>query len=99
MPVQVTELFRDLGDPTRLEMVRRLSSGNPYTISTVSTGLAFSRQGTRKHLQILADANLITLQTHGRDTAVHLDRERLENGKIFIAVLEKRWDKRLENLR
>lgn len=95
----VAELFRALGDPTRLEIVRRLSSGTPYTITTVSSGLEITRQGARKHLQILADAKVVRLEPRGRDTIVRLDRARLELGKKFIADLELRWDRRLEDLR
>jgi DNA-binding transcriptional ArsR family regulator len=95
----VAELFRALGDPTRLEMVRRISSGSPHTITTISSGLDITRQGARKHLQILADANVITLVPKGRDTTVSLERDTLEQGKAFIAELELRWDERLEALR
>jgi DNA-binding transcriptional ArsR family regulator len=94
----VAELFRALGDPTRLEMVRRLSSGN-HTLSTVSSGLQISRQGARKHLQILAEAKVISLEPRGRDTAVHLERDMLETGRAFIADLEVQWDQRLQALR
>ena len=93
------ELFRALGDSTRLEMVQRLSDGRPYTISTVTMGLNITRQGARKHLQILADAGLVTLLSKGRDTTVQLERAKLEQGKAFIAELERRWDLRLEALR
>ena len=95
----VVELFRALGDPSRLEIVRRLSSGEPYTINSISKGLEITRQGARKHLQILADAHLIILESIGRDTRVRLDRETLEQGRAFIVELERRWEKRLEALR
>jgi DNA-binding transcriptional ArsR family regulator len=95
----VAELFRALGDPTRIEIVRRLSSGAPHTISSVSSGLEISRQGVRKHIQILADAKIIRLETKGRDTVVSLDLKELDRGKVFIAELEFRWDKRLQGLR
>ncbi len=95
----VVELFRALGDPSRLEMIRRLSSGEVHTITSVSNGLEITRQGARKHLQILADAHLIVLEPKGRDTGVRLDRDTLEQGRAFIAELEQRWDKRLEALR
>lgn len=95
----VVELFRALGDPTRLEMVRRLSSGVPQTITTVSNGLDITRQGARKHLQILADAKVVSLDPKGRDTDVYLERESLEQGRAFISDLELRWDQRLEALR
>ena len=95
----VAELFRALGDPTRVEMVRRLSSGNPYTLTSASSELEISRQGARKHLQILAEAKVINLEPKGRETIVRLNRDTLEQGKAFIAELEQRWDKRLAALR
>ena len=95
----IVELFRALGDPSRLEMIRRLSSSEAHSINSLSEGLEISRQGARKHLQILVDAQLIRLVPNGRDTGVRLDRDRLEQGKLFIAELERQWDKRLASLR
>lgn len=95
----VVELFRALGDASRLEMIRRLSSGDVFTINSVSEGLDITRQGARKHLQILVDAQLITLVPKGRGTSVQLNREMLDQGRAFIAELEHRWDLRLEALR
>jgi len=95
----VVEVFRALADPHRLEMIKRLATGNPYTINTVSKGLEITRQGARKHLQILADADLIVLQTQGRDRRVLFNQMRLEEGKTFIAEIELQWEQRLEALR
>jgi len=95
----VAQLFRALGDPVRLEMVQRLSSGGTYTITSVTSGLNITRQGARKHLQILADAHVILLEPQGRDTAVQLDRNGLHKGTTFITELERTWDNRLEALR
>jgi DNA-binding transcriptional ArsR family regulator len=95
----VVELFRALGEPTRLEMVERLSNGKSQTISSLSEGLKISRQGARKHLQILADSKIIMLTPKGRDTTVVLNRRTLDICKKFIDTLEVRWEKRLEVLR
>lgn len=100
MPVaEVADVFRALGDPVRLEMVRRLARGRPCTISTVSRGLGITRQGARKHLQILADARLVALEPRGRNVLVHPDPIALKQAKAFIAELERRWDTTLEALR
>ncbi|MDQ3238899.1 MAG: helix-turn-helix domain-containing protein [bacterium] len=93
------KFFQSLGDPIRLELVQRLASGIPYTITTLSEGFNITRQGVRKHLQILVDSNIITLEKNGRDTTVRLNRESLEQGKVFIMKLENRWDEHLEALR
>jgi DNA-binding transcriptional ArsR family regulator len=93
------ELFHALGDPTRLEIVQRLSTGTLHTITSVSQGLEMSRQGIRKHLQILAKANIIRLKPKGRDTHVELEQQTLEQAKAFIVQLEAQWDTRLVALR
>ena len=95
----VAEVFRALGDPVRLQMVRRLARSRPSTIGTVSHGLGITRQGARKHLQVLADAKLVTLEPKGRDTLVHLSPPALEQAKACITELERQWDARLDALR
>lgn len=95
----VAETFRGLSDPIRLEMVRRLSDGSSHTIGALSDGLGLTRQGARKHLQVLADVNLVSLQTKGRQTEVKLDPISLASAKTFIAELETRWEHRLVALR
>ena len=97
--MEVTQLFHALGDPIRLEMVRRLASGQAHTLSSVSQNLSISRQGARKHLQILADAKVISLKQQGRVTQVRLLRDTLDQGRAFIVSLEKAWDTRLGALK
>ena len=97
--MSVTETFKALGDPVRLEMVRRLSSGASFTVGGLSSGLGITRQGARKHLQVLTEAKLIILEPQGRETQVRLDRNSLDAARSFIVELEQRWDQRLEALR
>jgi DNA-binding transcriptional ArsR family regulator len=97
----VAEVFRALGDPVRLEMVRRLSrpEGKPCTIAEVSSGLGITRQGARKHLQVLVDARLAELEPSGRDVLVRLDTESLQQARTYLAEIERQWDTRLAALR
>jgi len=95
----VVETFKALGDPVRLEMVQRLASGSSHTVGSLSSGLGITRQGARKHLQVLTDAKLIILEPKGRETEVRLQRDSLDTARAFISELERRWDRRLEALR
>jgi DNA-binding transcriptional ArsR family regulator len=97
MPVVNT--FKGLSDPTRLKMVQRLSDGSAHTIGDLSAGLGLTRQGARKHLQLLADVELVSLQSKGRQTEVSLNTNSLSDAKSFIAQLELRWDQRLQALK
>ena len=96
---QMATVFNALGDPARIEMVRRLAGGQPSPISSVSNGLGITRQGARKHLQVLVDAKMVSLEPKGRDVLVSLTPETLDTAKAFIAEIERRWDMRLEALR
>ena len=93
------EIYKALGDPVRLEMVRRLADGAPYTIGTLSKDLGVSRQGARKQIQVLVSANVVHLTPKGRETAVQLDTERLRLAREFISKLERQWDQRLTALK
>lgn len=95
----VAEIFKALGDPIRLEMVQRLSSGSSYTISHVSSNLGITRQGARKHLEVLEQAQLVLLESKGRDVLVQLNPKTVDTAKAFIAKLEKQWDTRLAALK
>jgi DNA-binding transcriptional ArsR family regulator len=95
----VTETFKALGDPTRLKIVQRLSSGTYATINSVSTDLGITRQGARKHLDVLVGAKLVALEPQGRDVRVTLNPRSLTKAKAFIAQLEKQWDTRLAALK
>jgi DNA-binding transcriptional ArsR family regulator len=95
----IAATFKAMGDPIRLEMISRLSDGSRYTIGHLTEELGITRQGARKHLQILADVQLVSLQTKGRQIDVVLDRSSLLATKHFISKLEARWDQRLANLR
>ena len=95
----VAETFKALGDPIRLEIVSRLSNGSYSTVGDLFDGLGVTRQGARKHLQVLADAELVTLQIKGRQTEVGLEISSLATVKSFIADLELHWDERLSALR
>lgn len=101
MQAKVVEarIFKALGDPIRLEIVKRLASGSSYTIGELSEGLGISRQGARKQLEVLVSSNLVHLTPQGRETQVFLDARTLQIARMFISKLEKQWDQRLEALK
>lgn len=93
------EIYKALGDPVRLEMIKRLAGGLPYTIGELSNDLGVSRQGARKQLQVLVSANIVHLTPQGRETQVILDAATLQIARKFITKLENQWDQRLEALK
>ncbi|MFC3503683.1 ArsR/SmtB family transcription factor [Micromonospora krabiensis] len=69
-------LFRSLGDPTRLAIVRRLASGEARVVDlTGELGLAQST--VSKHLACLRDCGLVDYRVEGRQSFYTLTRPEL----------------------
>lgn len=93
------EIYKALGDPTRLKIVMRLAGESTSTIGRLSRNLGISRQGARKQLQVLVAANVVHLIPQGRETQVVLDTATLQLARKFISKLENQWDQRLAALK
>jgi DNA-binding transcriptional ArsR family regulator len=93
------QIYRALGDPIRLKIVKRLSTKPSSTIGDLSRNLGVSRQGARKQLQVLVNAHVVHLTQRGRRTFVTLDTRTLEVARAFITQLEHQWDVRLAALK
>ncbi|MCM0675828.1 metalloregulator ArsR/SmtB family transcription factor [Micromonospora phytophila] len=69
-------LFRSLGDPTRLAIVRRLAAGEARVVDlTGELGLAQST--VSKHLACLRDCGLVDFRAEGRQSFYALARPEL----------------------
>jgi DNA-binding transcriptional ArsR family regulator len=97
--VEAVQIFKALGDPVRLEIVKRLSNGSSYTMNNLSKDLGVSRQGARKQIQVLLSAKIVNLSPVGRETLVSLDLSSLELARTFISNIEEQWDQRLNALK
>jgi DNA-binding transcriptional ArsR family regulator len=93
--IAVTQVFKALSDPVRVEMVNRLAQGSTFTLGNISSGLGITRQGARKHLDVLERAEVVFLHKKGTSTEVTLNTKSLMIMKKFISTLEAKWDQRL----
>ncbi|HXT90465.1 MAG TPA: metalloregulator ArsR/SmtB family transcription factor [Trebonia sp.] len=64
-------LFRSLGDPARLMIVRRLAAG-PARVTDLTAGLNLAQSTVSKHLACLRDCGLVTSAPSGRASVFRL---------------------------
>jgi DNA-binding transcriptional ArsR family regulator len=69
-------LFRSLGDPTRLAIVRRLAEGEARVVD-LTRALGLAQSTVSKHLACLRDCQLIDYRTEGRQSFYSLTRPEL----------------------
>ncbi len=69
-------LFRSLGDPTRLAIVRRLASG-PARVVELVDALGLAQSTVSKHLACLRDCGLVISEPLGRASLFRLTQPAL----------------------
>ena len=91
-PVLSAPIFAALGDATRLELVSRLSRGEPRSISQLCDGLDLTRQGVSKHLRVLEEAGLVMSQRVGREQRYIFTPEPIGEVSDYLLRVSDQWD-------
>ena len=95
---RVEAVFQALADPTRRELLRRLSAG-PSTATELSARLPITRQAVSKHIAALHDAGLVSPERSGREVRYRLTPGPMAEAAEWMGDVGAKWDRRLENLR
>ena len=78
-------VFAALGDTTRLELLSRLGDGKPHSIVQLTGGLALTRQGVTKHLEVLRQAGLVSCKRIGRENRFTLRPGPIAKARDYLA--------------
>lgn len=89
--------FQALADPTRREIVDRLSHGSA-TMSELAKPLPMSLPAVHQHLQVLQASGLVRSEKVGRVRTCHLELTMLDTAEIWIQTRQAMWRRRLDRL-
>jgi uncharacterized protein YndB with AHSA1/START domain/DNA-binding transcriptional ArsR family regulator len=78
------EVFKALADPTRRLLLDRLREQNGQTLRELCERLDMARQSATQHLDVLAQANLVTVVRRGRERLHYLN-------PVPLHEIEERW--------
>ena len=91
------QAFAALADPTRIELVLRLSRA-PASVSELAEPHDMSRRAVLKHVQVLEGAGLVRTVKHGRVRRCELDPQGIDAAAKWIDDVRGRWERRLDRL-
>ena len=74
MTDQLSRVFAALADPTRRDIVARLTEAD-HTVNDLAAPYDVSLQAVSKHLKVLEDAGLVTRTREAQRRPVHLEAE------------------------
>ena len=95
----VEEVLGALADPTRRDLLERLSVHGYATATMLAEELPISRQAVVQHLAVLDAVGLVHGQRFGRENRFVVRPERLTEAASWMNVLAARWDQRLAMIR
>lgn len=96
---RLASVFAALGDPTRLRMVALLCVGGAFSIAQLTASTDISRQGVTKHLQVLAQAGVVSDVKVGRERLWQLEPDQIEAARQSLEVIGQQWEVALGKLK
>ena len=95
---QLDRTFAALVDPTRRAILTRLEREDGASVSELARPFAIKLPAVMKHLDVLADAGLITRSKSGRTVTVRLSPEPMREAMDWLRRYEHFWSLRLDRL-
>jgi DNA-binding transcriptional ArsR family regulator len=92
-------IFAALGDRTRLSLLKKLSSGESQSIARLSVDTNLTRQAITKHLRVLEDAGLVSVDRIGRESRYAFRPEPIAAARGYLDEVADQWGDALERLR
>ena len=91
----VEDVLSALADPSRRELLERLSVHGTATATTLAGELPISRQAVVQHLAVLDTVGLVRGRREGREHRFEVRAERLTETAKWMEALAAQWDSRL----
>ena len=97
MDDQLSKVFAALADPTRRDLVARLTVGDA-TVGELAKPYDISVQAISKHLKVLEDAGLVTKTRRAQTRPVHLEAEVFDLMTAWIERYRRQAEQRYRRL-
>jgi DNA-binding transcriptional ArsR family regulator len=95
--LELDQVFQALADPSRREMVERLSRG-PASVSELAEPLPMSLPGVVQHLAVLEESGLVRSEKVGRVRNCRIEADALRRAERWISERRALWERRLDRL-
>ena len=97
MADQLSRVFAALADPTRRDLVARLTVADA-TVNELAEPYEVSVQAISKHLKVLEDAGLVTKSRRAQTRPVHLEAEVFDLMTAWIERYRRQAEQRYQRL-
>jgi len=83
--------FAAIAEPRRRRILERLAAAGPSAVGALVLALGIPQPDVSKHLRVLHEAGLVTVERHGRSRTYQLNPAELEAIHRWISSFERFW--------
>lgn len=91
-------VFRAIADPARRAILLRLANDGAVAATELGRGYRSSQPALSKHLKVLRDAGLVSVERSGRQLLYSLEPQPLELVDDWITPFRRFWEDKLDAL-
>ena len=90
------DVFQAIADPVRREIIDLLSS-ETMTVNKITENFDISRPAVSRHLKILQECGIITMEQKGRERFCKIKPSQLIPAFMWLDQYRQLWESRLDN--
>jgi DNA-binding transcriptional ArsR family regulator len=91
------DVFQAIADPTRRDIIGLIAK-NPMTPNNVSDSFDLSRQAISRHIKILTECGLLTLNIQGREYYYSIQPKKLKEVNEWLEPFRNMWEDKFNRL-
>ncbi len=91
------DVFQAIADPTRRAIIHMIAKEN-MNLNSVAERFDISRPAISKHIKILTECGLVTINVKGREHYCEAKLEKLNEVNEWVAQYKKFWDEKFDAL-
>ena len=91
------DVFQAIADPTRREIIRMIATQS-LNLNSVADKFDISRPAISKHIKILTECGLITINQKGRERHCEANLRKLNEVSAWVEQYKRFWTQKLDAL-
>lgn len=91
------DVFQAIADPVRREIIQIISEG-PMNLNAIAERFEISRPAISKHVKILKECGLVSVQKDGRESICKANLQSLNRVSLWVEQYRKFWSSKLDDL-
>lgn len=91
------DVFQAIADPTRREIIHLLAKES-LNLNAVAESFSISRPAISKHIKILTECGLVTINQHGRERYCFAQLEKLNEVSHWVEQYRQFWTEKMDAL-